>query len=160
MISYFYNHPKGLWVCFFVELWERFSFYGMRALLIFYLTDHLLFSDQKSYMIYGAYTSLVYMTPIIGGLIADQYLGARKAVMLGAILLTMGHFGLAFEGQAAIKVSHDTGSFVQRDTFYLSVFYLSLALIIAGVGFLKSNIAVIVGALYPMEDPRRDAGLC
>ena len=285
----FFGHPKGLAVLFFTEMWERFSYYGMRALLIFYLTQHFLFSDQRSALIYGAYTALVYVTPVIGGMLADRYLGSRKAVTFGAILLVLGHFGMAFEGQPA-KASLQTadgvrygivtegrggesetvveyggqrfrvkgiaagisidaeerpegvpalipaaayggelalmqagstgretiefqgvdyllarsgntsnrlrviigetalpgfytptngirllgaenadglpaflasGSYEQvaeRDNFYLYVFYLSLALIIGGVGFLKANISTIVGALYGPDDPRRDGG--
>ena len=287
----FFGHPKGLAILFFTEMWERFSYYGMRALLIFYLTQHFLFSDQRSALIYGAYTALVYVTPVIGGMLADRYLGSRKAVTFGAILLVLGHFGMAFEGQpakaslqtdtarytlvtegrgeaSATFVEHqdtryplrgvaasiildaetlplgvpDTlpasayvgedgqlalmrpggtgqqaveyagatftlvrsgqqpnrlrviageqvypafyapssglriegaagvaglpeflpaGSYKQvaeQDQFYLTIFYLSLALIISGVGFLKANISTIVGALYAPEDPRRDAG--
>jgi len=89
----FPNHPPGLLVCFSAELWERFSYYGMRALLVFYLTQHFLFSDAESYLIYGAYTAMVYLTPVVGGFIADRYLGAQKAVALGAVLLVLGHFG-------------------------------------------------------------------
>ena len=96
----FRNQPRGLVVCFAVELWERFSYYGMRALLVFYLTRHFLFTDAESYSIYGAYTAMVYMTPVIGGALADRYLGARKAVVVGAVLLVLGHFGMALEGRA------------------------------------------------------------
>jgi POT family proton-dependent oligopeptide transporter len=87
----FAGHPKGLYVLFFAEMWERFSYYGMRALLIFYLTKHWLFGDSHANLIYGAYTSLVYITPVLGGYLADRYLGQRKAVLFGAVLLTMGH---------------------------------------------------------------------
>lgn len=287
--SSFFGHPKGLAILFFTEMWERFSYYGMRALLIFYLTQHFLFSDQRSALIYGAYTALVYVTPVIGGMLADRYLGSRKAVTFGAILLVLGHFGMAFEGEPAkaslqaadgasysvvtdgrgsdsetfveyggeryrvkgipagisidaverpegvpavipaaayggslalmepgatgqeaiehlgaeyllVRSGNDSnqlrviagdavlpgfytptsgvrligaenadglpaflasGSYQQvaeRDNFYVSIFYLSLALIIGGVGFLKANISTIVGALYGPEDPRRDGG--
>jgi len=149
------GHPRGLYVLFMTEMWERFSYYGMRALLVFYLTQHFLFGDDRAYLIYGAYTALVYMMPVIGGILADRYLGSRKAVTFGAILLVLGHFGMAFEGPAAIL--NDSGAVV-RDPFYLQVFYLSLALIITGVGFLKANISTIVGALYERDDPRRDSG--
>ena len=81
------GHPKGLYMLFFAEMWERFSYYGMRALLIFYLTQHWLFNDSKSNLIYGAYTSLVYITPVLGGYLADRYLGQRRAVLFGGILL-------------------------------------------------------------------------
>lgn len=92
------NHPKGLIVCFFAEVWERFSYYGMRALLIYYLTQHFLFSDERASAQYGSYTALVYLMPLLGGLVADRWLGTRKAIIFGAILLVFGHFGMAFEG--------------------------------------------------------------
>ena len=88
----FKSHPRGLLVVFFAEMWERFSFYGMRALLIFYLTQHFLFDDETAQGFYGSYTSLVYLTPLIGGILADRYLGTRKAVAFGALLLVAGHF--------------------------------------------------------------------
>ena len=91
------THPRGLFVLFFAEMWERFSYYGMRGLLIFYLTQHLLFSDERANRQYGSYTSLVYLLPLIGGVVADRWLGTRKAVLFGAILLTLGHFTMAIE---------------------------------------------------------------
>src|SRR3546814_16488240 len=90
--------PKGLYMLFFAEMWERFSYYGMRAILIFYLTQHWLFSDSKSNLVYGAYTSLVYITPVLGGYLADRYLGQRKAVLFGGLLLAVGHSLMAAEG--------------------------------------------------------------
>jgi POT family proton-dependent oligopeptide transporter len=152
------NHPPGLVVCFTTELWERFSYYGMRALLVFYLTQHFLFSDDASYLIYGAYTSMVYMTPVVGGIIADRYLGSRKAVTLGAILLSLGHLLMTVEGAPAREVFIDGAVVIERDPLAINIFYLSLALIITGVGFLKSNISTVVGALYEPDDPRRDPG--
>lgn len=140
----FLGHPVGLFILFFAEMWERFSYYGMRALLIFYLTQHWLFSDEKSGVIYGAYTALVYITPVLGGYLADRYLGQRKAVLYGAVLLTFGHFLMGFEGTGG----QDAGS--------LSIFWLALSFIIVGSGFLKANISVIVGQLYPRTDVRRD----
>ncbi len=142
----FAGHPKGLFVLFLAEMWERFSYYGMRALLIFYLVQHWLFSDSEASIIYGAYTALVYITPVVGGYLADKYLGQRKAVLFGAVLLTFGHFFMAFEGDGG-----------QADPV-INVFWLALALIIVGSGFLKANISVIVGQLYPRTDVRRDAG--
>ncbi len=142
----FAGHPKGLFVLFLAEMWERFSYYGMRALLIFYLVQHWLFSDSEASVIYGAYTALVYITPVVGGYLADRYLGQRKAVLFGAILLTLGHFFMAFEGSGG-----------QADPV-INVFWMALALIIVGSGFLKANISVIVGQLYPRTDVRRDAG--
>src|SRR5690606_5085827 len=100
----FFGHPRGLLILFLTEMWERFSFYGMRALLILYLTQHFLFSDERSTIIYGAYTALVYVMTIIGGTLADRYLGARKAVTFGAILLVLGHFGMAFEGNGSRQI--------------------------------------------------------
>ncbi len=137
--SDFLGHPKGLFVCFATEMWERFSYYGMRALLILYLTKHWEFTDTTSYLIYGAYTSLVYIMPVFGGMLADQILGSKKAVTYGAILLVFGHLGMTIESNEQI-------------------FYLSLALIVSGVGFLKPNISTMVGALYEEGDPRRDSG--
>ncbi|GAB5455132.1 MAG: peptide MFS transporter [Henriciella sp.] len=216
----FFGHPKGLAILFFTEMWERFSYYGMRGLLILYLTQHFLFSDEKSSIMYGAYTALVYVMTIIGGTLADRYLGQRKAVTFGAILLCLGHLGMAFEGSgskefvsvagAEYEMQHegrgdnrqlfityegeerrvtfdaengalqlletadrnreatapiyqtfarDTYSTrVEQQAFYANMLYLSLALIIAGVGYLKANISTIVGALYDFDDPRRDAG--
>ena len=139
------GHPKGLYVLFFAEMWERFSYYGMRALLIFYLTKHWLFDDSKSTLIYGAYTSLVYITPMLGGYLADRYLGQRKAVAFGALILTGGHFLMAFEGSGG-----------QADAT-INIFWLALSFIIVGSGFLKANISVIVGQLYPRTDIRRDS---
>ncbi len=246
----FFGHPRGLAVLFFTEMWERFSYYGMRGLLILYLTQHFLFSDQRSAVMYGAYTALVYIMTIVGGSLADRYLGQRKAVIFGAILLVLGHFGMAFEGEGSkeylqiesgeyeiadqgrgngrklfieyegerrrIVFEGSTGALqvldfaseakdpfvplgpsqqesgrpwwklwgewpqsaemvpvatviqeipnnavetrVERQDLYVNILYLSLALIIAGVGYLKANISTIVGALYKFEDPRRDSG--
>ena len=148
------GHPIGLAICFLTEMWERFSYYGMRALLIFYLTEHFLYSAGEAGLIYGAYIGLAYLLPILGGLFADRYLGSRKAVTYGALLLVAGHLSLAFEGPTATIID---GAVVRNDG-YLSIFYLSLALIITGVGFLKANISTIVGALYGPNDPRRDGG--
>lgn len=133
-----FGHPKGLFYLFFAELWERFSFYGMKALLILYMTKQLLFSDEMSIGIFAAYMSLVYVTPVLGGIIADHYIGYRKAIFLGGILMALGHFFLTIE---------------------LPIFfYGSLALIIVGNGFFKPNISTFVGALYEEEDKRRDSG--
>ncbi len=150
----FLSHPKGVFVCFFTEMWERFSFYGMKALLFLYLTKYHLFNDEGGYGLIGAYGGLVYAIPVIGGLLADRYLGMRKAVIFGGILLCLGHLGMAFEGTPATRVNGT----VVRDTAALWVFYSSLALIIIGVGFLKPNISTIVGRLYSENDPRRDSG--
>lgn len=150
----FLGHPKGLYICFLTEMWERFSFYGMKALLLLYLVKYHLFADSDGYNLIGAYGGLVYAVPVLGGLVADRWLGMRKAVILGGVLLCLGHFGMAFEGHQARLVDGE----VVRDEQTLQVFYFSLALIIAGVGFLKPNISTIVGRLYPDNDPRRDSG--
>ncbi len=133
-----FGHPKGLLYLFFAELWERFSFYGMRALLVLYMTKHLLYSDEMAFGVYAAYMSLVYVTPMIGGMIADKILGFRKAIMLGGILMAFGHFFLTFEHPV--------------------FFYGSLSLIIIGNGFFKPNISSFVGKLYNEGDTRRDSG--
>ncbi|WP_284734551.1 peptide MFS transporter [Sphingosinicella terrae] len=106
----FFGHPKGLAVLFFAEMWERFSFYGMRALLVLYLTQHFLFADNEAQGLYAAYASLVYLMPVLGGLIADRYLGSRKAVTVGAVLLVLGHFGMAFEGSGSRQYVDVAGS--------------------------------------------------
>ncbi len=137
------GHPRGLFVLFFAEMWERFSYYGMRALLIFYLVQHWLFSDQQASVIYGAYTALVYIAPAVGGYLADRYLGQRKAVLFGAVLLVIGHFLMAFEGDGGQGIAQN-------------LFWLALSFIIVGSGFLKANISVMVGQLYPRTDIRRD----
>lgn len=174
-----FGHPKGLYVCFATELWERFSFYGMKFLLLLYLTKYHLFTDVAGYDVLGAYAGLVYALPVIGGLLADRYLGMRKAVVFGAILLSGGHLLMAFEGHAAIHYAAGTtlsealtlndgivlaagtvlhNDVIIQDTMALNVFFLALALIAVGVGFLKPNISTIVGQLYPEGDPRRDSG--
>jgi len=131
------KHPRALAYLLFTEAWERFSFYGMKALLVFYLTKAFLFSDKAAYAIYGSYTALVYATPVLGGLLADRLLGFRKAVLIGGVLMALGHFAMA--------VPH------------LQVFYAALALLICGNGFFKPNISSLVGRLYGADDPRRDS---
>jgi POT family proton-dependent oligopeptide transporter len=150
----FLGHPKGVYVCFFTEMWERFSFYGMKALLLLYLLKHHRFTDDMGYDLIGAYGGLVYAVPVIGGLLADRWLGMRKAVVFGGVLLCLGHLGMALEGADARIVN----GVIVRDEGALQVFYLSLAFIIMGVGFLKPNISTIVGKLYAEDDPRRDSG--
>tara|TARA_R110000822_G_scaffold159476_3_gene299151 strand:- start:10006 stop:11535 length:1530 start_codon:yes stop_codon:yes gene_type:complete len=150
----FLGHPKGLYVCFATEMWERFSFYGMKYLLLLYLTKYHLFTDTMGLDVLGSYAALVYSTPVIGGLLADRYLGMRKAVIFGGCLLALGHFGMAVEGSQA---QYQNGEII-RDESALQVFYFSMALIIVGVGFLKPNISTIVGKLYGINDPRRDSG--
>ncbi|MGE7199111.1 peptide MFS transporter [Brevundimonas naejangsanensis] len=207
------NHPRGLIILFFAEMWERFSYYGMRGILIFFLTQHFLFNDAQAGSAYGSYTSLVYLLPLLGGMMADRFIGTRKAVAFGALLLVAGHGMMAFEGRPATETltyqgatyeisaegrgaARDVGLMVNgqkyafapvenglairdlpqdapipavlptgdykidvtRDLAGINVFYLAIALIIMGVGYLKPNISTIVGQLYPDGDPRRDSG--
>lgn len=151
----FLGHPVGLFVLFLTEMWERFSFYGMKALLIYYLVKYHLFADEAGNYIVGSYAALVYALPVLGGYLADKYLGYRKAVVFGGVLLVLGHLGLAYEGHQAYL--SETNEIIQ-DTSALKVFYFSLSFIILGVGFLKANISSIVGLLYEKNDIRRDSG--
>ncbi|HET9628056.1 MAG TPA: oligopeptide:H+ symporter, partial [Novosphingobium sp.] len=146
------GHPRGLFVLFYAEMWERFSYYGMRALLVLYLTKFWLFADGKANLIYGAYGSLVYITPVLGGYVADRWLGQRKAVIFGGVLLALGHLFMAVEGLRGV-----TDPLVKQADPAINVFWLALALIIVGSGFLKANISVIVGQLYGLTDTRRDS---
>ncbi|MGH8078032.1 MAG: peptide MFS transporter [Lysobacter sp.] len=148
------GHPKGLYVCFLTEMWERFAFYGMKALLFLYLTKHHLFSDTDGYLLLGTYAGIAYALPLLGGLLADRYLGMRKAVVFGGVLLVLGQLGMAYTGHSASGVQ-GAGS---PDVFAVQIMYASLALIGVGVGFLKPNISTIVGRLYSDNDPRRDSG--
>ena len=134
-----FGHPTGLYTLFFAEMWERFSYYGMRALLVFYMIKGFLkLDDGEAYAVYGAYTSLVYATPFIGGMIADKLLGARRAVVIGGLLMAAGHLLMTIERE--------------------STFYGALALLIVGNGFFKPNISTIVGSLYPEGSGKRDSG--
>lgn len=174
-----FGHPKGLYVCFATELWERFSFYGMKYLLLLYLTKYHLFSDGAGLEVLGSYAGLVYTLPVIGGMLADRYLGMKKSVIFGGILLCFGHLLMAVEGHQAVQYAAGTiltaditlnnGAVLSagtqltetvkiQDLAALNVFYLALSLIVVGVGFLKPNISTIVGQLYSKDDPRRDSG--
>jgi POT family proton-dependent oligopeptide transporter len=139
----FFGHPRGLSTLFFTEMWERFSYYGMRALLILFMTaapaaGGLGFDTATAGAIYGLYTSMVYMTTLPGGWIADRLIGPQRAVLYGGILIASGHFSMAIPS--------------------LTTFYLGLLLIVVGTGLLKGNVSVIVGRLYSADDARRDAG--
>ena len=215
MLQIFRHHPRGLFVLFFAEMWERFSYYGMRGLLVFYLTQQLMFTDNAAAAQYGSYATLVYLLPLVGGVLADRYLGARKAVAFGALLLVAGHATMAIEAPAAhqsliyqgaryefyttgggdarkstvrigghdydysqtaggafriaklpsggaVPASLPKGAFSietrAAPPLFTDILYLALALIVMGVGFLKSNISAIVGQLYDQGDPRRDPG--
>ncbi|MFT4047918.1 MAG: peptide MFS transporter [Solimonas sp.] len=150
----FLGHPIGLYVCFLTEMWERFSFYGMKALLLLYFIKYHRFSDEHGYNLIGAYGGLVYAAPVFGGMVADRWLGMRKSILLGGVLLCLGHFAMAIEGHPARVVD----GVIVRDEAALQVFYFALALIIVGVGFLKANVSTLVGRLYADDDPRREAG--
>ncbi|MDA0327378.1 MAG: oligopeptide:H+ symporter, partial [Bacteroidetes bacterium] len=143
----FFGHPAGLYVLFFVEMWERFSYYGMRAILTLFLAAPVLLNDPQSgygwsntetLSFYGTYTMLVYLMSIPGGWVADKYIGQKKAVMIGGLLLCLGHGTLAVDAQWA--------------------FFSGLFLIVVGVGFLKPNISTMVGGLYIKGDAKRDVG--
>ena len=134
----FLGHPRGLYVLFFSEMWERFCYYGMRGLLVLYITKALLEGDDKAFAIYGAYTGLVYMAPVLGGLIADKILGYKYAVIFGGILMAIGEFMILGGG--------------------LHWLYIGMAVIIIGNGYFKANISSIVGKLYTDQDSRKDSG--
>lgn len=129
-----FGHPKGLFVLFFTEMWERFSYYGMRALLVYYMVKHLMLPHSQASQIYGLYTGLVYLTPLLGGILADRMIGQRRAVIVGAVLMAIGHFMMAWE----------------------SLFFPALAFLILGNGAFKPNISTQVGSLYAPGDLRRD----
>ena len=138
-----FGHPRGLSTLFFTEMWERFSYYGMRAFLILYMTapvavGGLGFDVPRASSVYGTYTGSVWVTPILGGLVADRMLGAYRSVLLGGIVIALGHFTLALRA--------------------LPFFYTGLALIVVGTGLLKPNATTLVGSLYDERDARRDAG--
>lgn len=140
-----FQHPSSLFVLFFTEMWERFSYYGMRALLTLFLVSKLAdggweWSRADAMELYGWYTGLVYLTPLLGGMIADRITGYRKAVLWGAIIMTMGHASMALEGFAS------------------NFFYLGLGLMILGNGLFKPNISSMVGQLYPDNSSKKDAG--
>ena len=140
------DHPSGLFVLFFTEMWERFSYYGMRAILVLFLISSIVeeggwgWERAEALKLYAIYTGLVYITPILGGFLADKYLGYRNAIIVGAFLMTLGHASLAFEDLT--------------DAF----FYMGLGLIILGNGFFKPNISSIVGQLYKNQGKEKDAG--
>jgi POT family proton-dependent oligopeptide transporter len=130
------HQPPALAMIFFTEMWERFSYYGMRALLVLYLVNALGYERSNALTLYGIYTGLVYLTPIIGGYLADRYLERRKAVLIGGITMALGHFAMAFP----------------------PLLHLALGLLIIGNGFFKPNMSTLLGALYREQDPRRDGG--
>ena len=132
------SHPAGLYLLFFVEMWERFSYYGMKALLILYLVNAQHWSVVRAASLYGNYTALAYITPMVGGYLADRYLGARRCLVLGAVIIATGHFLLIIQGSLW--------------------FYAGLGFVVCGVGLFKPNVSTIVGQLYAIDDKRRDSG--
>src|ERR1700722_16129425 len=132
----FLGHPLGLYILFFTEMWERFSYYGMRALLMLYMLNYFKWSQKDASTIYKVYTSFVYVTPILGGYLADRVLGNKRAVIIGAILMAIGHFLMAFEE--------------------FPIFLAALIFLIFGNGFFKPNMSTQGGRLYPANDGRRD----
>lgn len=132
------GHPKALYMLFFTEMWERFTFYGMRALLILFMTSQLFYPDAKANHIYGSYQALVYAMPLFGGMLADRLLGFRRSIVFGGIVMALGSFVMAIPSEVA--------------------FYVGMGFIVVGNGFFKPNISSIVGRLYTENDPRRDSG--
>jgi POT family proton-dependent oligopeptide transporter len=132
------GHPRALPILFFAEMWERFCFYGMRTLLTLYMTRVFLYGDERAFHVYGSYNSLVYLTPILGGLLADRLLGYRRSIVVGGLFMAAGEFALL----------------VQNEFF----FYGGMAFIIVGNGYFKPNISTLLGKLYAPGDARRDAG--
>jgi POT family proton-dependent oligopeptide transporter len=141
------GHPKGLYVLFATEMWERFNYYGMRAILIYFMTKALVFDDAFASNLYGSYTGLVYLTPLIGGYIADRYWGNKRSIIIGGLVMAIGEFLLFFCGSL-----YETSSGVAN-----VLFYSGLGFMIAGNGFFKPNISSLVGQLYPKNDKRIDA---
>ncbi|RDI15869.1 peptide MFS transporter [Flavobacterium sp. AG291] len=140
------GHPKGLYVLFVTEMWERFSYYGMRALFILFMTKALLFDKALGSQIYGSYTGLVYLTPLIGGYVADRYWGNRKSIIVGGIIMAIGQFFMFL-----------SGSFYEEVGFASIMMYTGLGFLIFGNGFFKPNISTMVGQLYPVGDKRVDS---
>ncbi|MDC0182578.1 peptide MFS transporter [Nitrosomonadales bacterium] len=130
------KNPHSLTTLFFTEMWERFSYYGMRALLVLYLVNSLNYSNAEALHIYAIYTGLVYLTPILGGYLADRYLGTQKTIFIGGITMMLGHFLMAFP----------------------NLLYLAMGLLIIGNGYFKPNISTLLGKLYKTNDTRRDSG--
>lgn len=136
LAKYNFNQPKGLQALFFTEMWERFSYYGMRALLVLYLVKSQNYSEFDAIHIYAVYTGLVYFTPIIGGYLSDRYLGQQKSILIGGVTMMLGHIFMAFP----------------------SLLNLALGMLIIGNGFFKPNISSLLGKFYKKNDPRRDGG--
>ena len=140
------GHPKGLYVLFVTEMWERFSYYGMRALFVLYMTKALLIDKALGSEIYGSYTGLVYLTPLLGGYMADRYWGNRKSIIIGGLLMAFGQFLMFLSGTYYTEVE-----------FAKMMMFSGLGFLIFGNGFFKPNISTMVGQLYPQGDSRVDS---
>ncbi|WP_333600492.1 peptide MFS transporter [Flavobacterium sp.] len=138
------GHPKGLYFLFFTEMWERFSYYGMRAIFILFMTKILLMKDADASQIYGSYTGLVYLTPLLGGYLCDKYLGNRRSIVIGGLLMALGQFCMFLSASAGAHGG-------------VSIMWMGLTAIIIGNGFFKPNISTMVGQLYPANDRRIDS---
>src|SRR2546423_3510337 len=140
------THPKGLYILFMTEMWERFSYYGMRAILILFMTKALLMDKALASNVYGSYTGLVYLTPLLGGYLSDRYWGNRKSILVGGLVMALGQFTMFF-----------SGSFLDAPDTSKMFMYAGLVLLIFGNGFFKPNISTMVGQLYPKGDKRIDS---
>ena len=138
------GHPKGLYFLFFTEMWERFSYYGMRAIFILFMTKILLLKDSDASEIYGSYTGLVYLTPLLGGYLCDKFLGNRRSIIIGGLLMAIGQFFMFLSASAGSEGG-------------IAIMWLGLTSIIIGNGFFKPNISTMVGQLYPAGDRRIDS---
>jgi POT family proton-dependent oligopeptide transporter len=138
------GHPKGLYFLFFTEMWERFSYYGMRAIFILFMTKVLLMNDADASQIYGSYTGLVYLTPLLGGYLCDKFLGNRRSIVIGGILMAIGQFFMFFSASAGAGAG-------------VGLMWIGLTSLIIGNGFFKPNISTMVGQLYPANDRRIDS---
>lgn len=138
------GHPKGLYLLFLTEMWERFSYYGMRAIFVLYMTKMLLMGDSEASTIYGSYTGLVYLTPLLGGYLSDRFLGNRRSIEIGGLLMAIGQFVMFFSASTSGSTA-------------VTLMWLGLTLLIVGNGFFKPNISTMVGQLYPKGDNRVDS---
>lgn len=149
------GHPKGLYLLFFTEMWERFSYYGMRAIFVLFMIKELIFNDSDASNIYGSYTGLVYLTPLLGGYLSDRYLGNRRSIMTGGVLMAIGQFLLFVSaslsgGGHGLTIASGSGSAI-------TMMWAGLTFLIVGNGFFKPNISTMVGQLYPKGDSRVDS---
>ncbi len=142
------GHPRGLYLLFFTEMWERFSYYGMRAIFILFLTKALIMSSAEASNVYGSFTGLVYLTPLLGGYISDKFWGNRRSILIGGLLMAVGQFLLYLSGSAVTEGVQSASS--------LSLLWGGLTFLIIGNGFFKPNISTMVGQLYPKNDSRID----